>query len=226
MEKLNRKVSQSDRIALVKTWQQLLRQNQVIAVIRAPQIEIALEMAKAVAAGGISLIEVTWNSRRPATVVSQLKLELPNCSIGAGTILNLDQLRQAIAVGAQFVFCPHFDPTLLEVAQRHQIPLVPGVLTPTEIVTAWQMGATTVKIFPIQAVGGATYLQSLQKPLSQIAFIPTGGVTLDNAKTMLDAGAIAVAISSDLFPSTAVATNDWQAIAQRARTLLSELREK
>lgn len=144
----------SHHLALVKTWQQLLLQHRVIAVIRAPQVKIGVAMAKAVADGGIRLIEVTWNSVQPAKLVSQLRSQLPDCTIGVGTILNLEQLEEAIAAGAQFIFCPHFSPPLLETAvYQHYTPLVPGVLTPTEIVTAWQAGATTVKIFPIQAMG-------------------------------------------------------------------------
>lgn len=214
----------SHHLALVKTWQQLLLQHRVIAVIRAPQVEIGVAMAKAVADGGIRLIEVTWNSARPATLVSQLRSQLPDCSVGVGTILDLEQLEEAIAAGAQFIFCPHFSSTLLEASvYRHHTPLVPGALTPTEIVTAWQAGATTVKIFPIQAMGGASYLQTLRSPLSQIDFIPTGGVTLNNAKGMLDAGAIAVGVSSALFCPGAVAEGNWRKITQRTRTLLTNM---
>lgn len=214
----------SESLDLAKSWQRLLLQHRVIAVIRAPELEIGLAMAKAVADGGIRAIEVTWNSTRPDTLISQLRHQLPHCTIGAGTILDFNQLRAAVAAGAQFIFCPHFNPALLKAAiERLHVPLVPGVLSPTEIVTAWQAGATTVKIFPIQAVGGANYLKSLRSPLSQIDFIPTGGVTIDNAKEMLDAGAIAVGLSSDLFPPAAIVRENWQAITQRARNLLTEI---
>lgn len=213
----------SNNLDLV-SWRQSLLKHRVIAVIRSSQVELGLAMAKAVADGGIKLIEVTWNSDNPATLITRLKLQLPDCIVGAGTILSLERLHEAIAAGAQFVFCPHFNPNLLRAASEYQIPLVPGVLTPTEIVTAWQAGATTVKVFPILALGGAAYLKSLRQPLSQIDIIPTGGVTVDNAKAMLDAGAIAVGLSSDLFLATAVATRDWQTITRRTQTLLSEIK--
>ncbi|WP_036484812.1 bifunctional 4-hydroxy-2-oxoglutarate aldolase/2-dehydro-3-deoxy-phosphogluconate aldolase [Myxosarcina sp. GI1] len=210
--------------SVAKSWQQLLLQNRVIAVIRSPKIEVGLAMAKAVADGGIKLIEVTWNSAYPAATILRLRSELPHCIVGAGTILNLDQLQEAIAAEAQFIFCPHFSLTLLKTSIfQYQIPLVPGVLTPTEIVTAWQAGATTVKVFPVRALGGARYLKSLRQPLSQIEFIPTGGVTIDNAKAMLDAGAIAIGLSSDLLLPTAVAACNWQEITQRTQTLLSKI---
>jgi 2-dehydro-3-deoxyphosphogluconate aldolase/(4S)-4-hydroxy-2-oxoglutarate aldolase len=100
---------------------------------------------------------------------------------------------------------------------------VPGALTPTEIVTAWDSGATCVKVFPIEAVGGANYIKSLQGPLGHIPLIPTGGVTLENAKEFIKAGAIAVGLSGDLFPKPLIAAQDWDAIAQRAKTLKQQL---
>jgi 2-dehydro-3-deoxyphosphogluconate aldolase/(4S)-4-hydroxy-2-oxoglutarate aldolase len=96
-------------------------------------------------------------------------------------------------------------------------------LTPTEIVTAWEAGASCIKVFPIQAVGGASYIKALQGPLGNIPLIPTGGVSLENAQEFLKAGAIAVGLSGELFPKALIATEDWKAIAQRARTLREHL---
>ena len=130
-------------------------------------------MAKAVASGGMNLIEITWNSDRPADLIGQLRAELPTCTIGTGTLLNLDQMEQAIAAGAQFLFTPHVDPVMIQAAVSQGIPIIPGALSPTEIVTAWTAGASCVKVFPVGAVGGATYIKSLQGPLGQIPLIPT-----------------------------------------------------
>ena len=205
-------------------WERLLFVNKAIAVIRAPELEIGIAMAQAVATGGIKLIEITWNSDRPEECISRLRVQLPQCIIGAGTILDSSQLDRALAAGAQFIFCPHFDRHLLETAlYRYNIPLVPGVLSPTEIVTAWQAGANIVKVFPIQAVGGADYIKSLQGPLNRINYIPTGGVTIDNANTFLDAGAIAVGISGNLFPKHLVTSQNWQQIAKRTQILLTNV---
>jgi 2-dehydro-3-deoxyphosphogluconate aldolase / (4S)-4-hydroxy-2-oxoglutarate aldolase len=202
-------------------WLRSLSLDKAIAVIRTSEMKLALAMAEAVAAGGMKSLEITWNSDRPAECISKLRKNLPHCTIGAGTILDVTQLEGAIAAGAQFIFCPHFDRHLFDTARdRYNIPLVPGVLSPTEIVTAWQAGASAVKIFPIHALGGADYLKSLQGPLSQIHYIPSGGVTIDNARTFIDAGAIAVAISGDLFPQHLVEARNWQAITQRTKTLL------
>ena len=218
----------SDRVidnsaTLIDSWQALLQEQKAIAVIRSPELTIGLGMAEAVAAGGLKLIEVTWNSEQPQELISQLRARLPHCIIGAGTILNRSQLQDAIACGAQFLFAPHFNPRLLENAIAHQIPFVPGVLSPTEIVNAWQAGVTAVKVFPIKTIGGADYIKSLQGPLAQIPLIPTGGVTIDNARSMLAAGAIAVGLSSNLFLPSLVREQNWQGITHRTQSLIASL---
>ena len=139
-----------------------------IAVIRASQMEQARQMAKAVALGGIQLIEITWNSDRAAEIITYLRSELPACTIGTGTLLTLQQMEQAIAVGAQFLFTPHVDRAMIEAAIQRSVAIIPGALSPTEIVTAWAMGASGVKVFPVQAIGGVSYIKSLQGPLSHI----------------------------------------------------------
>jgi 2-dehydro-3-deoxyphosphogluconate aldolase/(4S)-4-hydroxy-2-oxoglutarate aldolase len=180
-------------------------------------------MAKAVAAGGIRLIEITWNSDGAAELIGQLRSELPTCTIGTGTLLDMGQTRQAIAVGAQFLFSPHHDTALVETALEHNIPVIPGALSPTEILAAWQAGASSVKVFPVNALGGATYIQSLQGPLGHISLIPTGGVTLENAASFLSAGAVGVGLSGDLFPRQDLETGNWLAITERAQALIDSL---
>ncbi len=206
---------------LSQRWLSLLQKNKVIAVIRSLDRDLALQMAFAVAKGGIELIEITWASDRACDVIRQLRAELPNCTIGTGTLLNLEQQKGAIASGAQFLFTPHTDIAMIE--EAGDIPIIPGALSPTEIVTAWNAGASCVKVFPVQAVGGASYIKSLQAPLGHIPLIPTGGVTVDNAKAFLVAGAIAIGLSRELFPQQLVNAGDWDAIANRAKTLLQQL---
>ncbi|MBD2184380.1 bifunctional 4-hydroxy-2-oxoglutarate aldolase/2-dehydro-3-deoxy-phosphogluconate aldolase [Planktothrix sp. FACHB-1355] len=200
-------------------WIKLLQQQRAIAVIRAQDLELGRQMAKAVAAGGMSLIEITWNSHKAPKLIAQLRSELPECTIGTGTLLNWEQMQQAIASGAQFLFTPHVNLTLIQAAVDAGVPIVPGALSPTEIVTAHQAGASCVKVFPIQAVGGASYIRSLQGPLGHIPLIPTGGVTLENATEFLQAGAIAVGLAGELFPQQLVATGDWQGISCKASRL-------
>jgi 2-dehydro-3-deoxyphosphogluconate aldolase / (4S)-4-hydroxy-2-oxoglutarate aldolase len=204
-------------------WQALLLQFRAIAVIRAPQFETGYQMAQAAADGGIRLVEITWNSDRAPALIQKLRLQLPHCTIGAGTLLQETHLQEAIAAGAQFLFTPHTAPHLIQLAVSQNVPIIPGALSPTEIVGAWQAGASSVKVFPVQAVGGAAYIESLQAPLGGIPLIPTGGVTLENASAFLTAGAIAVGLSGSLFPKQAVTDGHWDTIAQRAQALMHRL---
>ncbi|MBW4484726.1 MAG: bifunctional 4-hydroxy-2-oxoglutarate aldolase/2-dehydro-3-deoxy-phosphogluconate aldolase [Tildeniella torsiva UHER 1998/13D] len=205
------------------TFLSLLRQHRAIAVIRAPDLNRGLAMAEAAAAGGIHLIEITWNSFHPGDLVSKLRHRLPHCTIGIGTALSKADLKAAASAGAQFCFCPHTDLTITGLAQEMEIPIVPGALTPNEVVTAWHARATAVKVFPVNAVGGASYIRSLQGPLPHIPLIPTGGITVENAGDMLKAGAIAVGLSTSLFPKTAVAEQNWATITTLAAQLVETL---
>ncbi len=205
------------------SWFLALQQAPVIAVIRAPEFAVGLEMANAIAAGGIQFVEITWNSDRAADLIQHLRQKLPHCWIGAGTLLTLEQEQQAIAAGAQFLFTPHVSEGLIQYAVHQQVPIVVGALSPTEIVQAWQAGATCVKVFPVQAMGGAAYIQSLQGPLGHIPLIPTGGVTVENTPHLLAAGAVAVGLAGDLFPKNAVQQGNWRVITQRAQALLDRL---
>lgn len=213
-----------EKVILMDAWLKLLRQHKAIAVIRCDDFNLAYNMAQAVAAAGMNLIEITWNSDRPAQLIAQLRADLPHCTIGTGTILDLNQLSTAVDAGAQFAFSPCFDARLLETCLSHyEIPFMPGVFSPTEAVNAWQHGAQAVKVFPIKSLGGAEYIRCLQGPLSHIPLIPTGGVTVENAVKMIEAGAIAVGISSNLFPTSAIANQEWSQITERTKVMLDQL---
>ncbi|OCR02446.1 keto-deoxy-phosphogluconate aldolase [Oscillatoriales cyanobacterium USR001] len=207
-----------------ESWLKILRKHRAIAVIRSAKKDLGSLMAKAIAKGGIQLIEITWNSNRAPELIAELRSELPDLTIGTGTLLNLDQLHQAIECGAQFLFTPHTDVAMIKAAVNAGVPIIPGAFSPTEIVNAWQAGASCVKVFPISSLGGANYIKILQVPLGHIPLIPTGGVKLTNAKMFIDAGAIAVGLSGDLFPKQLVENADWDAIAQLAQNLVKKLK--
>ncbi|HIK30345.1 MAG TPA: bifunctional 4-hydroxy-2-oxoglutarate aldolase/2-dehydro-3-deoxy-phosphogluconate aldolase [Oscillatoriales cyanobacterium M59_W2019_021] len=201
------------------TWYGILQRHRAIAVIRAFDFDRGVCMAKAVAAAGMRPIEISWSSDRAADLVEKLRSELPECTIGAGTLFDRDRVKEAIAAGAQFLFSPHTDPEMIRTALDADVPMVPGALSPTEIVTAWHAGASAVKVFPISAVGGVSYIRSLQGPLGHIPLIPTGGITPDNAKAAIEAGALAVGLGSSLFPKSYVEAEDWDGITAIARKL-------
>lgn len=215
--------NQSNSIMKSSGWIEIIQQHQAIAVIRCSQIEQGREMARAVALGGMRLIEITWNSDRPAELIRQLRRELTDCWIGAGTLLNPAHVQAAIQAGAQFLFTPHVAIDLIQLAVEQKVPIVAGALSPTEIVQAWQAGASSVKVFPVQAVGGVDYIRSLKGPLGEIPLIPTGGVTVSNAQAFLKAGAIGVGLSGDLFPKQALDQKNWPTIVEQATTLVQQL---
>ena len=204
-------------------WLSLLQQHRIIAVVRADNVSVAREMALAAAAGGIKLIEIAWNTDRAESLIPKLQQELPDCKIGTGTILDISMAERAIACGCSFLFTPHTNSEIIAKGIEHNIPVIAGALTPTEIITAWQAGAAAVKVFPIKIMGGVDYLQCLQPVLRDIPLIPTGGVTLQNADKFLEAGAIAVGISSDLFSSEAVMEDDWTTIIARSQALIQKV---
>ena len=206
-----------------QVWLSQLQKHRAIAVIRASDMRLAQNMAMAAADGGMRLIEITWNSDRPGELIRLLRAELPNCLIGTGTLFNVLQLQEAIASGAQFLFSPHVDSAMIQAAVKQDVPIIPGAMTPTEIVNAWNQGASCVKVFPVQAVGGVNYIKSLQGPLGEIPLIPTGGVTLENAPEFIQAGAIAVGLSGELFPEKLVIQENWQAIASQANQLMQRV---
>ena len=207
----------------MNSWLNLLQQHRIIAVVRADNVGVAREMALASAAGGIKLIEIAWNTDRAESLIPKLQQELPDCKIGTGTVLDVGMAERAIDCGCKFLFTPHTNPELIAKGIEHNIPVIAGALTPTEIITAWQAGAAAVKVFPIKVMGGVDYLRCLQPVLRDIPLIPTGGITLQNADKFLDAGAIAVGISSDLFSSEAVMEDDWTTIIARSQALIQKV---
>ena len=207
----------------MQTWLQSLEAHRAIAVLRTPDLELGWTLAQAAIAGGMGIIEITWNSAEPAKLIAQLRETFPHCLIGTGTVLTLVELENAIACGSQFCFTPHVNADLIKKANQAEIPIIPGALTPTEIVTAWQLGANAVKVFPVQSLGGAEYIKSLQGPLGHIPLIPTGGVTLENALSFIQSGAIAIGLSGELFPTNLIQSEDWAGVQKRVESLQEKL---
>jgi 2-dehydro-3-deoxyphosphogluconate aldolase/(4S)-4-hydroxy-2-oxoglutarate aldolase len=144
----------------------------------------------------------------------------PDILIGAGTVLDPETARMCILEGAQFVVSPALNVKTIELCHRYSIAVLPGALTPTEIVTAWQAGADVVKVFPASAMGGAKYLKSIKAPLPHIQLIPTGGVSLATAHEFLEAGAFALGVGADLVDTHAITAGEAHRITAHARKYL------
>lgn len=202
---------------MLENWLSILHNYRLIAVIRCHNWEIGFKMAHVLAQSGVRLIEITWNSDQPAKLITILRKELSYCYVGVGTIITHQDLICAIEAGSQFCFSPHFDSNLINFAHNNDIPFIPGALSPSEIINAFNAGAKTVKVFPIHAVGGVDYLKTILSPIDHIPLIPTGGVTIDSAPHYIKAGAIAVGLSTDLFPKDLVKEEKWEIISARVR---------
>ena len=178
-----------------------LRATRVVAVIRAASADAALGLARALVRGGVTGIEITFSTPGAADAIRRARRELPDALLGAGTVLTEAELVAACDAGTSFLVSPHFDPALVAAARARGVPFLPGALTPTEIVRAWQGGATCVKLFPGSAVGPG-YLRAIRGPLPEIPIMPTGGVDLDNLRDWLSAGAVAVGMGGKLAAGT------------------------
>jgi 2-dehydro-3-deoxyphosphogluconate aldolase / (4S)-4-hydroxy-2-oxoglutarate aldolase len=202
----------------------LLREIGLVPVLRAESEAQALAVADAIAAGGVTVLEVTMTVPGAIRVMRQLAEDRPDLLIGAGTVLDPETARMCILEGAQFVVSPALNTRTIEMCQRYGVAVLPGALTPTEIVTAWQAGADAVKIFPASALGGAKYLKSLKAPLPQVEMIPTGGVSLATAAEFLAAGAFALGVGGELVNLQAIADNQPETITASARQYLALVR--
>ncbi len=208
---------------MLDSWLSIVSKYRLIAVIRAENVALGIKMAHAVAKGGVKLIEITWNSQQPLVLVKRLRKELPDCYIGVGTILSIKDLKNAIESGIQFAFSPHLSSELIDFAHSRDIPFIPGALSPTEIINAFNYGAKTVKVFPIKSMGGVDYLKNILAPTPHLKLIPTGGVRFDNAEDFIKNGAVGIGLATDLFPPDLLATEDWNAITLRAKEMQQKL---
>jgi 2-dehydro-3-deoxyphosphogluconate aldolase/(4S)-4-hydroxy-2-oxoglutarate aldolase len=189
----------------------------IVAVMRAPDGKLLADVAEALRAGGVEAMEVTFTVPNAPRVLEQVADRLGDkIVLGAGTVLDSETARTALLAGAEFIVSPTVNLDVIRLCQRYSKVVMPGALTPTEVLTAWEAGADVVKIFPSEITGPA-YLKALHGPLPQILLMPTGGVNLQTAAEFLKAGACALGIGSSLIEPKAVAAGDLSRIESLAR---------
>jgi 2-dehydro-3-deoxyphosphogluconate aldolase/(4S)-4-hydroxy-2-oxoglutarate aldolase len=197
----------------------------IVAVIRADDGDRLADVAGALAAGGVEAMEVTFTVPRAHQVLERVADRWGDkILLGAGTVLDSETARIAILAGAQFIVSPTVSRRVIRLCRRYDTLVMPGALTPTEVLTAWESGADIVKIFPSE-VTGAAYLKALSGPLPQVRLMPTGGVNLQTAAAFLKAGAFALGVGSSLVSPTAVAAGDLASIEQLARQYVEIARQ-
>lgn len=201
----------------------------IVPAIRVPSAEDALFVAETVVAGGLHVVELTMTVPGAAGVIAQLRRSHPHLLVGAGTVLDVEAASECLDAGAAFLTSPGFEPSVVEFAQRHDLTVIPGALTPTEVMMAWKAGADFVKVFPCALMGGPAYVRALKAPFPKVRMMASGGVNQQTAGEFIRAGAVALGIREELIPPEAVARRDrewilelvrrFQVIVQRARAV-------
>src|SRR5438034_10061257 len=197
----------------------------LVPVVRASSTDEAGAIVEAIKTGGISVLEITMTVPGAIRLIEKISERYGNdVLLGAGTVVDAETARAVILAGAEFIVTPSLRLSTIEVCKRYSKVVIPGALTPTEVITAWEAGADFVKIFPCGNVGGPKYIKALRGPFPQIDFIPTGGVNLETTPEFIKAGAAAVAVGGELVDLKALREDKLEVITSNARRFLDAVR--
>jgi len=198
----------------------------IVPVVRASSPQQAMQAAEAVCAGGIPIVEVTMTVPGAIDVITQLaKAAGKDILIGAGTVTDADTAQRCLDAGAEFIVSPGFDLPTVKLAQANKVLVIPGALTPTEIIVAVKAGSDLVKIFPCGTVGGAKYIKALKGPFPDVPMVPTGGVNLETAADFILAGAEALGIGGELVSASVLKSGKTNEIIETAKKFVAIVRE-
>ncbi len=195
----------------------LLDGQPVIPVLKIDDAKSAVPLARALAKGGLKAIEITMRTPAALEAIRQAAGEVPEAVVGAGTILNAAQFEEAAKAGSRFIVSPGASRQVIEAARASPVPLLPGAITPSEMMTALEEGLDFLKFFPAEQAGGAAFLKSLASPFAGLRFCPTGGVSAKNAADYLSLPNVACVGGSWVAPDDAVKAGDWPRIEALAR---------
>jgi 2-dehydro-3-deoxyphosphogluconate aldolase/(4S)-4-hydroxy-2-oxoglutarate aldolase len=202
----------------------VLQPRRPIAIVRLDDLTTALELSNALLAGGITTLEFTLTNREANATITRVRQEFgERLTVGAGTILDADAAQRSIEAGAQFLVTPVLLPEVILVGKNQDIPVVCGAYTPSEIWSAWNMGAELVKVFPAGQLG-PDYFKDILAPLPDLRLVPTGGVNLETCGQFLAAGAYTVAVGSNLINKDLIRKKDWQTLTELARQYVEACR--
>ncbi len=197
----------------------------VVPVVRASSSEEALKIVDAIREGGIETIEITMTVPDAIGVMEAVAKKLGDeVLLGAGTVLDAETARISILTGAEFVVGPSLNEDLIRMCKRYSKIVIPGAMTPTEILRAWEMGADVVKVFPAGQLGGPGYIRAIKAPLPQVLLNPTGGVNLENAGEFIKAGASIISVGSALVDKKVVSEGKFEILTRKARQFLEEVK--
>lgn len=196
---------------------QLMKKSGVIPVVVLDDTAQALPTANALLAGGVSVMEITFRTAAAASSIKAVSESCPEMLVGAGTVVTLEQCKQALECGAKFIVSPGFDPEVVSWCMERNIPITPGCVTPTEIMTAMKLGLNVVKFFPAGVYGGLKAMKALAAPFGGVKFIPTGGVDAKNLKEYLEAPFVHAVGGSWLCPKKEIAAGNFDAVTALCR---------
>jgi len=203
-----------------------IRETGVIPVVRAKTADEAMRAIDAISEGGISVLEITMTVPGAVKLIEQVASRYgKDALVGAGTVLDPETATACVSAGAQFVVTPALNVETIACCKSLGVAIMPGALTPTEVLQAWNAGADFVKVFPAGAVGGANYLKALKAPLPHVELVPTGGVTINTAGDFIRAGAAALGVGSDLVDLNAIREGQAALITERAKQFINIVRE-
>ncbi len=198
----------------------------LVPVVRASSAAEAMQAIEAIKAGGVNVLEITMTVPGAMKVIEKVADKYGSeVLVGAGTVLDPETARSCLLAGAQFIVSPALNLATIELCHRYSAPVAPGVLTPTEVITAWSAGVDFVKVFPCGSVGGASYVKNLKGPFPQVKIIPTGGVSLTTAADFIKAGATALGVGTDLVDVKAIREGNAQIVTERARQFVDIVRQ-
>ena len=203
-----------------KQSQDELLQRRITVVMRENVQKEVLSVARALALGGLSSFEITFESPSALEAVAQLKSQGNDYLVGAGTVLELASAQAAKMASVDFIFCPHLDVELLRFGQKNDILVIPGIYTPSELMAARRAGATAVKLFPASS-GGPSHLKALRGPFPKLCCIPTGGINAENLPSYIRAGAAGLGLGGSLVSVEAIFRRDWSALTLEAEKVVS-----
>ena len=197
----------------------------IIPAIRVSSAEEAHFAADSVAEGGIPIVEITMTVPEAVKLISHLVHHHQKMIVGAGTVLDTETARRCLDAGASFLTSTGFDAEVVEFAAKEDIAVLPGALTPTEVITAWRAGADFVKVFPCAQVGGDKYIKALKTALPQIPLIAAGGVTQQTAASFILAGAAAIGVGTELIPTEAIERRESERVKELAHRFIGFVNE-
>lgn len=200
--------SQTDRLDAI------CRSTAIIPVLVIERLEHAVPLAEALVEGGLNVLEITLRTDCAVEAMQRIRDAMPDVTVGAGTVLSIDQYRISEEIGVDFVVTPGTTPTLFEYGAASRVPLLPGVATVSEVVTGWEYAYRRFKFFPAEANGGAKALKSFAGPLPEAQFCPTGGVTVDNAADYLALPNVMCVGGSWMAPKSLIDQEDWAGITR------------